>query len=68
MSYWTWGPPPESHARVAVVGNRSPVFTGCEVMAVHQAPAENDEDGTEVAVCDPVPWATVWPDLRRFYG
>ena len=68
MSYWTWGPPPESDGNVVVVGNRHPVFSGCQVVAVHEAPVENEEDGTEVAICDPVEWTKVWPDLRRFYS
>ena len=69
MSYWEWGPPPDSQTgQVVVVGNRHPVFTGCQVVAVHRAVVENDEDGTEIAVCDPVVWSQVWPGVRRFYG
>lgn len=69
MSYWDWGPPRDSQTGpVVVVGNRHPVFTGCEVVAVHRAVVENEEDGTEIAVCDPVVWSDVWPGLRRFYG
>lgn len=68
MSYWDWGPPAASDAPVIVVGNRPPVFTGCEVRAVHRSVVENEEDGTAVAICDPVDWATAWPLLRRYYG
>ena len=69
MSYWDWGPPADSQTgRVVVVGNRHPSFTGCQVVAVHRAVVENEEDGTEIAVCDPVVWSQVWPSLRRFYG
>jgi hypothetical protein len=69
MSYWDWGPPPDSQTgRVVVVGNRDPVFTGCQVVVVHNAVVENEEDGTEIAVCDPVVWSRVWPEVRRFYG
>ena len=69
MSYAEWGPPPDSaRGRVVVVGVRHPVFTGCRVVMTHQAVIENEEDGTEVAVCDPVGWSRAWPDLRRFYG
>jgi 4-amino-4-deoxy-L-arabinose transferase-like glycosyltransferase len=69
MSYAEWGPPPDSaDGRVVVVGVRHPVFTGCRVVVIHQAVIENEEDGTEVAVCDPVVWSRVWPELRRFYG
>jgi 4-amino-4-deoxy-L-arabinose transferase-like glycosyltransferase len=69
MSYWDWGPPPDSQAGpVVVVGNRHPAFTGCHVVAVHRAVVENEEDGTEIAVCDPVVWSDVWPSVRRFYG
>ena len=69
MSYWDWGPPADSQTgRVVVVGNRHPAFTGCQVVAVHRAVVENEEDGTEIAVCDPVVWSQVWPSLRRFYG
>ena len=69
MSYWDWGPPSDSQTgRVVVVGNRHPVFTGCQVILVHRAVVENEEDGTEIAVCDPVVWSQVWPTVRRFYG
>jgi 4-amino-4-deoxy-L-arabinose transferase-like glycosyltransferase len=69
MSYWDWGPPSDSQTgRVVVVGNRDPVFTGCQVLVVHRAVVENEEDGTEIAVCDPVVWSQVWPTVRRFYG
>ncbi|MCV7169950.1 glycosyltransferase family 39 protein [Mycobacterium manitobense] len=69
MSYWDWGPPPDSAVgRVVVVGNRSPVFTGCNVVVTHRAALGNEENGTEIAVCDPVRWSTAWPQLRRFYN
>jgi Dolichyl-phosphate-mannose-protein mannosyltransferase len=69
MSYWDWGPPPDSqNGHVVVVGNRTPVFTGCQVVAVHHAVVGNEEDGTEIAVCDPVVWSQVWPSARRYYG
>jgi Dolichyl-phosphate-mannose-protein mannosyltransferase len=69
MSYWDWGPPPDSaDGNVVVVGVRHPIFTGCRVMVVHRAIVENEEDGTEIAVCDPVVWSHAWPGLRRFYG
>jgi hypothetical protein len=35
---------------------------------VHHAVVENEEDGTEIAVCDPVVWSQVWPSARRYYG
>ena len=69
MSYGDWGPPPDSEGGpVVVVGRRHPVFTGCRVAVVHRAVIENEEDGTEVAVCDPVVWSRVWPQLRRYYS
>ncbi|MDO3634263.1 ArnT family glycosyltransferase [Mycolicibacterium arseniciresistens] len=69
MSYWDWGPPPDSAlGRVVVVGNRSPVFTGCNVVVTHRAALGNEENGTEIAVCDPVRWSAAWPQLRRFYN
>ena len=69
MSYADWGPPPDSASgRVVVVGPRHAAFTGCLVVVTHEAVIENEEDGTEVAVCDPVDWSRVWPELRRFYG
>jgi hypothetical protein len=69
MSVTDWGPPPDTvSGRVVVVGNRSSVFKGCRVIATHQPVIENEEDGTEVAVCDPVVWSRVWPELRRYYG
>jgi 4-amino-4-deoxy-L-arabinose transferase-like glycosyltransferase len=68
MSYWDWGPPPDSaDGPVIVVGDRSSVFTGCRVVGTHRAAVDNEEDGTEIAVCDPVRWSTAWPQLRRFY-
>ena len=67
MSYAESGSPPDSaRGRAVVVGVRHPVFTGCRVVMTHVI--ENEEDGTEVAVCDPVGWSRAWPDLRRFYG
>lgn len=69
MSYADWGPPADApDAPVVVVGARSHVFTGCRVLLEHESVVENDEDGTEIAVCDPVAWSRVWPELRRFYG
>jgi hypothetical protein len=66
MSYADWGPPPDTESGpVVVVGTRSAVFTGCRVVVTHQAIIGNEEDGTEVAVCDPVVWSRVWPELRR---
>ena len=68
MSYADWGPPPDTESGpVVVVGRRHPIFTGCRVVVSHEAVIPNEEDGTEVAVCDPVVWSRVWPDLRRFY-
>jgi Dolichyl-phosphate-mannose-protein mannosyltransferase len=69
MSYADWGPPPDSASGpVVVVGGRSPVFTGCRVVVTHEAVIENEENGTEIAVCDPVVWSQVWMQLRRFYS
>ena len=68
MSYWDWGPPPDSaDGNVVVIGTRHPIFTGCRVAVVHRAVIENEEDGTEIAVCHPVVWSQAWPELRRFY-
>jgi hypothetical protein len=68
MSYADWGPPPASDAPVVVVGPAPPPFTGCRVVVTHRAAIPNEEDGTEISVCDPVNWSRVWPSLRRFYG
>ena len=69
MSYADWGPPPDSaDARAVVVGPPPPVFTGCRVIVTHRAVIANEEDGTEISTCDPVKWAQVWPELRRFYS
>ena len=69
MSYADWCPPPDyEDGPVVVVGGRHPVFTGCRVAVVHRAVIENEEDGTEVAVCDPLVWSRVWQQLRRFYS
>jgi 4-amino-4-deoxy-L-arabinose transferase-like glycosyltransferase len=68
MSYADWGPPPASDATVVVVGPPPQVFTGCRVVVTNRAVIPNEEDGTEISVCDPVNWSRVWPDLRRFYS
>jgi hypothetical protein len=69
MSYADWGPPPDSaNAKVVVVGQRPPIFSGCRVSVIHRAVIANEEDGTEISVCDPITWSRVWPELRRFYG
>jgi Dolichyl-phosphate-mannose-protein mannosyltransferase len=68
MSYADWGPPPASDAQVVVVGRPPPVFTGCRVVVTHRAVIPNEEDGTEISICDMVDWPRVWPDLRRFYS
>jgi hypothetical protein len=69
MSYADWGPPPDStDANVVVIGRPPPVFTGCRVIVTHHAVIANDEDGTEISLCDPVNWSQVWPDLRHFYS
>jgi hypothetical protein len=38
------------------------------VIVTHRAVIANEEDGTEISVCDPVKWSRVWPELRRFYN
>jgi hypothetical protein len=47
------------------------VFTGCQVVAVHDngIGLENEEQGTPVALCaaPAAPWSQLWPALRRFY-
>jgi hypothetical protein len=69
MSYADWGPPPDSEtAQVVVVGRPPPVFTNCHAVVTHRAVIPNEEDGTEISVCDPVSWSQVWPQLRRFYS
>jgi hypothetical protein len=68
MSYADWGPPPDSaNAQVVVVGRPPTVFPGCRMVATHRAVISNEEDGTEISLCDPVNWSHVWPQLRRFY-
>jgi hypothetical protein len=68
MSYADWGPPPPSDAPVVVVGRPPPVFTGCRAVVTHRAVIPNEEDGTEISLCNPVDWPRVWPKLRRFYS
>jgi hypothetical protein len=69
MSYADWGPPPDSEtAQVVVVGRPPSAFTNCHVVVTHRAAIPNEEDGTEISVCDPVTWSRVWPELRRFYS
>ena len=69
MSYADWGsPPPNSEDARVVVVRPSPVFTGCRVIVTHRAVIANEEDGTQISVCDPVNWPDVWPELRRFYS
>jgi hypothetical protein len=67
MSYADWGPPP-SDAPVVVVGRPPSLFTGCRVVVTHRAVIPNEEDGTQISVCDPVDWPQVWPKLRLFYN
>ncbi len=69
MSYADWGPPPDSSgSQVVVVGRPASTFTNCRVVATHRGVIPNEEDGTEIALCDPVMWSKLWPDLRRFYN
>jgi len=69
MSYADWGPPPDNpDAQVVVVGRPPSVFTGCRSVVTHAAPIANEEDGTQIWICDPVAWSRVWPELRRFYS
>jgi hypothetical protein len=69
MSYADWGPPANSDdAKVVVVGRPSLVFAGCRVVVTHRAVIANEEDGTEISLCDPVNWSQAWPQLRRFYS
>lgn len=76
MSYWDWGPPEDRmNGPVLLVGDFDggaalpPVFVGCELVAEHRSPVDNDEQGTDVIRCDGAraPWSEIWPDLRRFY-
>ncbi|MEJ2852684.1 MULTISPECIES: glycosyltransferase family 39 protein [unclassified Saccharothrix] len=69
MSYADWGPPADtSDGPVLVVGARSPEFTECRVVEIHHAAVENEEDGTDVALCKAPQWSRVWPQLRRYYS
>ncbi|MFI9814540.1 glycosyltransferase family 39 protein [Saccharothrix variisporea] len=69
MSYADWGPPADSFdGPVLVVGARGPEFTECRVVEIHHAVVENEEDGTDVALCKAPQWSRVWPQLRRYYS
>ncbi len=70
MSYADWGPPPDTMTGpVLVIGNRSAAFTGCRVVETHRAPIDNEENGTDIALCAaPQRWSSIWPTLRRFYS
>ncbi|MDT7728565.1 MAG: hypothetical protein QOI21_5141 [Actinomycetota bacterium] len=78
MSYADWGPPPDTMTGPVVLVGRFEngsearrVFTGCQVVAVHDngIGLENEEQGTPVALCaaPAAPWSQLWPALRRFY-
>lgn len=74
MSYWDWGPPPDSMTGpVVLVGgvDNSSLLTGCRVVGTHDngIGLENDEQGTRISLCagTSAPWSGVWPELRRFY-
>jgi Dolichyl-phosphate-mannose-protein mannosyltransferase len=69
MSYADWGPPADSADHpVVVVGPPPPAFTGCHITMTHRAAVANEEDGTQIWICDPVNWSHLWPQLRRFYN
>lgn len=72
-SYALWGPPPETARAAVVVGyDRATLARWCG--SVEQAARidngvglDNNEQGTPVWVCRErsLPWAEIWPQLRR---
>jgi hypothetical protein len=72
-SYADWGPPPETAGTVIVVGyGRAELERWCGRVELaarvdNGIGVDNDEQGTPVWTCRDrrVPWAELWPDLRR---
>ena len=72
-SYADWGPPPETVGTVIVVGyGRAELERWCGRVELaarvdNGLGVDNDEQGTPVWTCRDrlVPWAELWPELRR---
>jgi hypothetical protein len=76
MSYWEWGPPPDSADGpvLLVVQQRAAepaAFTDCrQVSRVdNRHHVDNEEQGARILLCSgtAVRWAELWPTLRRYY-
>jgi len=64
-----WGPPPDSDTSALLVGDGGIDFAGCRTLATvdNGVGLENDEQGTEIRLCEPIaPWSALWPHLRHF--
>jgi 4-amino-4-deoxy-L-arabinose transferase-like glycosyltransferase len=72
-SYWSWGPPPDTGGPVIAVGlseqDLQPFFGEVQLAGRidNGLALDNDEQGAMIWVCrrQLVPWAQIWPQLRR---
>jgi 4-amino-4-deoxy-L-arabinose transferase-like glycosyltransferase len=71
MSFGDWGPPPDAMTGpVVMVGDAGQrAFTGCQAEARNDSPIDNDEHGTQIALCTGTvaPWSALWSGLRHYY-
>ena len=72
-TYWMWGPGQASDRTVLVVdalGQLSPYFTSCRLLATFNPPyhVQNDWTDLQIGVCTgPVAgWNAIWPHLRHY--
>lgn len=74
-SSWSWGPPPDDHDVVVLVGQgRGGSAAGLVGRCLHEATIRNaagmpnEEQGGAVAVCQgmPKPWSEIWPVIRHY--
>jgi hypothetical protein len=72
-TYWMWGPGQASDRTVLVVdalGQLSPYFASCRVLATFNPPyhVQNDWTDLQIGVCTgPVAgWNAIWPHLRHY--
>ena len=72
-SYWSWGPPPDTGGPVIAMGlpeqRLQPFFGQVELASRidNGLAVENEEQGAPIWICrrQLLPWAQIWPQLRR---